>query len=303
MGRLDGKVAIVTGGGRGIGRAEALALAREGARVVVNDLGAEVDGSGSRTMVADSVVEEIKSQGGEAVANYSDISTLDGAESLIWTALSRFGRLDVLVNNAGILRDRTLLNMSEEEWDRVVEVHAKGTFLCTRAAARVMRIQQGGSIINTSSMAGLIGNFGQCNYAFAKAGMYGFTKVAAMELARYNIRVNCIVPNAYTRMTASLPLMKHITEEMLSPDAVAPLVVFLASDMSKDVTGRIIGSHGGTLGNRIAEFKITVSEGFFQKGRIATVDEIAQNWDRILHPQPDLNFLNALPLEGLGLGE
>ena len=217
MGLLDGKVAIVTGSGRGVGKAEVLYLAKEGAKVVVNDLGGSVDGTGAEAMVADEVVKEVKEAGGEAAANYSDISSIEGVDSLIWTALTRFGRLDIMVNNAGILRDKTLLNMGEDDWDLVQKVHSKGSFLCTRAAGRVMKPQgQGGVIINTTSMSGLIGNFGQANYGHAKSGIYGFTKIAAMELGRYGIRVHAVCPNAYTRMTASLPGMKNITEDMIS---------------------------------------------------------------------------------------
>jgi len=238
MGLLDGKVVIVTGAGRGLGRSEALALAKEGAKVIVNDLGGSLHGSGAEAMVADEVVAEIKEAGGAAAANYSDIGTLDGADSLIWTALSKFGKIDGLVNNAGIIRDKTLLNMTEDDWDVVQKVHAKGTFLCTRAAVRAMRTGDGGSIINTTSMSGLAGNFGQINYGLAKAGVYGFTKIAAMELGRYGIRVNAVCPNAYTRMTADLPGMKDIPEDLISPDAMAPLVVYLISDLSKEINGR-----------------------------------------------------------------
>ena len=290
MGLLDGKVVIVTGAGRGVGRSEALALAKEGAKVVVNDLGGSVDGSGSEAMVADEVVQEIKDAGGTAAANYSDISTLDGAELLIWTALSKYGRLDGLVNNAGILRDKTLLNMTEDDWDIVLNVHARGTFLCTRGAGRVMRSQEGGSIINTTSTSGLIGNFGQANYGMAKAGIYGFTKIGAMELGRYGIRVNCVSPSAYTRMTSDLPGYKNITEEMISPDAMAPLVVYLISDLSKELTGRVIGLQGGVNGTKVVEMKMTAAEGYAKKGGLATVDDIAGNIDKILVDQPDMSM-------------
>ncbi|MBW1947640.1 MAG: SDR family oxidoreductase [Deltaproteobacteria bacterium] len=298
MGLLDGKVAIVTGAGRGIGKSEAVALANEGAKVVVNDLGGSLHGAGSEAMVADEVVKEINDSGGTAAANYSDISTLDGADAMIWTALSRFGRLDILVNNAGIIRDRTLLNMSEEDWDLVLKVHAKGTFMCARAAARKMRIQnEGGVIINTTSMSGLIGNFGQINYGLAKAGMYAFTKIAAMELARYGIRVHAVCPNAYTRMTADLPGFKDITEEMLSPDAIAPVVVFLASDLAKDLNGRVIGAHGGVGGGKVYEFKMTVADGYFQKKGLPSALEIAENIGQVLNAVPDLNMLSVMQAE------
>jgi NAD(P)-dependent dehydrogenase (short-subunit alcohol dehydrogenase family) len=295
MGLLEGKVAIVTGSGRGVGRAEALALAREGAKVVINDLGGGLDGTGTRAMVADDVVKEISDAGGQAASDYSDVGTLEGADTMIWTALSKFGRLDIMVHNAGILRDKTILNMGEADWDLVQKVHAKGTFLCTRAAGRVMRQQgQGGVIMNTSSMSGLIGNFGQSNYSFAKAGIYGFTKTAAAELGRYGIRVHAIVPNAYTRMTADLPALKGVTEEMLDPAAMGPLVVLLASDLAKGLNGRVLLAHGGTIGVKVAEFKMTMAQGFNQKDTIPTAQQIADNIDKVLLPGPDLEFMDAM---------
>jgi NAD(P)-dependent dehydrogenase (short-subunit alcohol dehydrogenase family) len=298
MGLLEGKVAIVTGSGRGVGKAEVLAMAREGAKVVVNDLGGGLDGTGSRSMVADEVVKEIKEAGGQAASDYSDVGTLEGVDAMIWTAVSKFGRLDIMVHNAGILRDKTILNMGEADWDLVQKVHAKGTFLCTRAAGRVMRQQgQGGVIMNTSSMSGLIGNFGQSNYGFAKAGIYGFTKTAAMELGRYGIRVHAIVPNAYTRMTADLPALKGVTEEMLDPATMAPLVVFLASDLAKGLNGRVLLAHGGTIGVKVAEFKMKMAQGFNKKDTIPTAQEIADHIDKVLLPEPDLEFMDAMKFE------
>ena len=295
MGLLDGKVALVTGAGRGIGKCEAVALAAEGAKVVVNDLGGALDGSGAETMVADQVVQEIQDAGGTAVANYSDIGTLDGADALIWTALSKYGQVDILVNNAGIVRDKTLLNMSETDWDKVLNVHAKGTFLCSRAAARVMKVRgAGGVIINTTSMSGLVGNFGQINYGLAKAGVYAFTKIAAMELGRYGIRVHAVSPNAYTRMTADLPGFQNMTEDMMSPDAMSPVVVFLASDLAKNLNGRVIGCHGGTGGSKVYEFKMSVADGFGKLGGLPTVDEIADNIDKVLISDPDLTFMSVM---------
>ncbi len=292
MGLLDGKVAIVTGAGRGVGRAEALALAKECASVVINDLGGAVDGSGSRTMIADQVVNEIKAMGGQAAADYSDVGTLAGVDNMIWKAVGKFGRLDIMVHNAGILRDKTLLNMDEDDWDLVQKVHAKGTFLCTRAAGRIMKTQgRGGVILNTTSMSGLIGNFGQSNYSFAKAGVYGFTKTAAMELGRFGIRVHAICPNAYTRMTADLPALKGFTEEMLDPACMAPLVVFLASDLSVNLNGRVLLAHGGTIGVKVTEFKMTMSKGFNKKDGLPTAQEIAENIGRVLVSQPDLDMM------------
>ena len=295
MGLLAGKVAIVTGAGRGVGRSEAITMAKEGAKVVVNDLGGRLDGTGAQSPIADEVTKEIKTFGGQAVSNYSDVSTLEGVDTMIWTALNKFGRLDIIVHNAGILRDITLLNMSEDDWDLIQKVHSKGAFLCTRAAGRIMKAQgHGGVIMNTTSMSGLIGNFGQSNYSFAKAGIYGFTKTAAMELGRYGIRVHAICPNAYTRMTANLPALKGITEEMLDPEAMASLVVFLASDLAKELNGRVLMAHGGTIGAKVTEFKMKMANGFNKKDGIPTAEEIAKNIDRVLLPDPDLEMLDVI---------
>ncbi len=279
MGLLDGKVAIVTGAGRGIGREHALALAREGAKVVVNDLGGEVNGSGQSTMVADQVVEEIKKMGGEAAPSYDSVSTREGAKNIVKTALDNFGRLDILINNAGILRDKTLLKMTEEMWDVVIEVHLKGTFLCTQEAAAVMKEQgQGGRIINTTSFSGLIGNFGQSNYGAAKAGIYGFTRVASMELIRYGITVNAIAPVAITRMTKDLPMFQGASEEELGPQHIAPVVVYLASDLSKDVNGKILGIQG----RHVFAYRMSVTEGVKKKEGVWTPQEIHENIKKIL---------------------
>jgi len=298
MGLLEGKIAIITGAGRGIGRAEALAMVKEGAKVVINDLGGGLDGTGKQAMIADEVVNEVTAMGGQAVVDYSDVGTLEGVDNMIWRAVSKFGRLDIMINNAGILRDKMLLNMEENDWDFVQKVHSKGTFLCTRAAARIMRAQgQGGVILNTTSMSGLIGNAGQANYSIAKAGMYGFTKTVAAELGRYGIRVHAICPNAYTRMTASLPALKGITEEMLNPATVAPLAVFLASDLSKNLTGRVILAHGGTIGVKVAEFKMALSNGFNKKEGLPTAQDIADNIDRVMISEPDLEMMAAFKFE------
>ena len=281
MGLLDGKVAIVTGGGNGIGRAHSLALAAEGAKVVVNDLGSDRTGTGASTMFADKVVEEIKNMGGEAVASYDDISTIEGVDNLVWIALNAFGRIDILVNNAGILRDKTLLKMSEKEFDDVIKVHLKGTWLCSRAVARIMKIQkQGGRIINTTSVAGLLGNFGQTNYSSAKAGIYGFTRTASLELQRYGITVNAIAPIAYTRMTEDLPLFQALNKEEYAPENISPMVVFLASDLAADVTGRIFAVEGG----KIYEFYMAQTKGVYknvlQEGKW-TPQEIKEKFEEI----------------------
>jgi NAD(P)-dependent dehydrogenase (short-subunit alcohol dehydrogenase family) len=274
MGLLDGKVAVVTGAGGGLGRCHALSLAGEGAKVLVNDLGGARDGTGSGTSMADAVVREIRAAGGEAAANYDNVATLAGAQAIVQTAVTTFGRVDVVVNNAGILRDKTLLKMEEDMWDAVIAVHLKGTFAVTQAAARRMVEQaQGGRIINTSSLAGLIGNFGQSNYGAAKAGIAGFTRVAAIELAKHRITVNAIVPLAKTRMTADLGGVP----DALGPEKVSPLVVFLASDLAKGISGRVF-----SIQNReIREYKYQVTDGATAKGSIWTPKEIAERFDEI----------------------
>ncbi len=279
-GLLGGKVAVVTGAGGGIGREHALALAREGARVVVNDLGSDRHGGGRGAERADRVVEEIRAAGGEAAASYDSVATREGADGIVWTALSRFGRLDVLVNNAGILRDRTLLNMSEDDFDRVLEVHLRGTFLCTQAAARAMRIQgQGGRIINTTSLSGLLGNFGQGNYGAAKAGIYGLTRVAALELQKLGVTVNAVAPVALTRMTSDLAMMKGATERDLGPQFIAPVVVFLASDLAAEITGQVVGVQGG----KIFLYRMETTEGVERDPAQGpwSAREVAAAWARI----------------------
>jgi NAD(P)-dependent dehydrogenase (short-subunit alcohol dehydrogenase family)/acyl dehydratase/putative sterol carrier protein len=249
---LEGKVAIVTGAGGGLGRSHALALAAEGAKILVNDPGVARDGSGGAAKMADGVVEEIKKAGGQAAANYDSVA--DAGEKIVKAAVDAFGRVDVLVNNAGILRDKTIHNMTDEMWDLVIAVHLRGTFQCTRAAARVMKEKGGGGrIINTTSVAGLKGNFGQSNYSAAKAGIYGFTLTAAMELGKDGITVNAIAPIAKTRMTEEID---SIPAEYRAEE-VSPVVVFLASDLAKDLTGRIIGVHG----RHLFEYRMEISEG------------------------------------------
>lgn len=279
-GLLKGKVAVVTGAGAGIGREHALALAREGARVVVNDLGGDRHGGGRGSEAADRVVEEIKAAGGEAVASTETVATREGADGIVWTAQSKFGRVDVLVNNAGILRDRTLLNMSDDDFERVLQVHLHGTYHCTQAAARAMRVQgQGGRIVNTTSLSGLLGNFGQGNYAAAKAGIYGLTRVCALEFQKMGITVNAIAPVALTRMTSDLAMMKGATEKDLGPQFVAPVVVFLASDLAAEVTGQVVGVQGG----KVFLYRMETTEGATkdpEKG-LWTATEIKEAWGRI----------------------
>ena len=251
-----GRVVIVTGGGRGIGREHCLEFARQGAKVVVNDLGGARDGEGRSTKPAEEVVAEIKAMGGQAVANGDDVSDWDGAKRMIDQAVSAFGRLDVLVNNAGILRDRMMTNMSIEEWDAVIKVHLRGTFCPSRHAAEYWRAQVkdgktvDARIINTTSISGLLGNQGQCNYGAAKAGIAAFTVTSAMELARYNITVNAISPGALTRMTEDLGYSIDVPAGQWNPRDpanIAPVVVWLASSEAKDVTGQVFESTGGRL--------------------------------------------------------
>ena len=254
MGRLDGKAAVVTGAGRGIGRAIAELLAAEGAAVVVNDGGSEVDGRGAGTNVADEVLAAIRERGGRAVASHESVADYAAAERIVATAVREFGAIDVLVNNAGILRDRMLFNMSEEEWDAVIAVHLKGTFNCTRHAAVHMRQQRRGRIISISSTSGVYGNSGQANYGAAKDGIAGFTRVVSRDLGRYGITVNAVCPGALTRMSQTVPQSARRTrnergletgfEERgfplrnFGPENVAPWVVYLATDAARDVNGQ-----------------------------------------------------------------
>lgn len=256
MARLcEGKVAIVTGAGRGIGREHALSLARQGAKVVVNDLGGNVDGSGGDLSPAQQVVEEIKAMGGEAIANGESVSDYQGAQRMIQAAVDAFGDLNIVVNNAGILRDRMLFSMTEEEWDAVINVHLKGTFAPTRHACAYWREQSkagkpvSGRIINTTSVSGIYGNVGQTNYGAAKAGIAAFTNIAALEMKRYNVTVNAVAPVALTRMTEGLGPAPETDEEReaRSPRWIAPIVTWLASDEAAEVTGRVFEASGQVL--------------------------------------------------------
>ena len=260
MGVLDGRVAIITGAGRGLGREHALLFAAEGAKVVVNDLGGAPDGGGADQTAAQQVVDEIKSMGGDAIANGDDVADWDGGKALIDAAVDAFGRLDVLVNNAGILRDRVLINMSEAEWDDVVRVHMKGHFVPTRWAATYWREQvKAGedvkaNLIHTSSTSGLLGNPGQTNYGAAKAGIGSFSIICAKELARYGVRSNCIAPAARTRLTEATPGLGEIvkppedaeTFDVWDPANVSPLVAYLAT-ADCPFTGETFYVQGGTV--------------------------------------------------------
>ena len=256
MGTLDGKVAIVTGAGRGIGREHALALAGAGARVVVNDLGGSAAGEGQDRAPAQQVADEIKNAGGEATANFDNVADFQGAENLVKQAIGDFGRLDILVNNAGIIRDRMLVNLTEDEWDSVIAVHLKGHFAPTRHAAAYWREQSKagnevhGRVINTSSPSGVFGNVGQTNYGAAKAGIAAFTVIAAMELSRYGVTVNCLAPNARTRLTeqtfGDIPVPEGGFDAM-DPANITPVVVALAADESQSITGQCFFVYGGVV--------------------------------------------------------
>ncbi len=269
---FDGKVAIVTGGGGGLGREHALEFARRGARVVVNDLGGAVDGSGGAISAAQAVVEEIEAIGGEAVANGDSVATKEGGEAIVQSAIDAFGQVDIVVNNAGILRDKTFHKMEDAEINSVLDVHLKGAFYVTQPAWLHFREQGYGRVINTSSNSGLLGNFGQANYGAAKMGLVGFTRVLAAEGAKYNIKVNAIAPVAKTRMTEDL---LGALADQLDPKMVTPVVVYLAHE-SNETTGCVYSAAGGT----IAKFFIGLTQGTARGGDI-TVESVAEDWDAI----------------------
>jgi NAD(P)-dependent dehydrogenase (short-subunit alcohol dehydrogenase family) len=299
-GLCQDRVVVITGAGGGIGRGYALAFAAAGAKVVVNDLGGSRDGTGASTGAAQKVVDEIVAAGGEAVANTDDISSWDGAKALIDQAVSHFGRLDVLVNNAGILRDKMIVNMEESDWDSVISVHLKGTFATTRHAAAYWRgvAKAGGAtdgrIINTTSPSGLYGSVGQGNYGAAKAGIASFTIIAARELGRYGVTVNAIAPTALTRMTEDVPFMANAAADEagfneMDPENIAPLAVWLGSPLSKDITERVFWAWGG---------RIAVLEGWVGG---PTVDKKAR-WDaaELTDVIPDLVAKAAPNADGMG---
>jgi len=272
MGALDGRVAIITGAGRGIGREHALLFAAEGAKVVVNDLGGAADGSGGDQTPAEQVVSEIKAMGGEAVANGDNVADWEGGQRMVNAAVEAFGDLDILVNNAGILRDRVLANMTEEEWDAVINVHLKGTFSPSRHAVAYWREQAkagkpvSGRIINTTSVSGIYGNPGQTNYGAAKAGIAAFTTIAALEVARYGVTVNAVAPVALTRMTEGLGPAPETEEEReaRAPHWIAPIVTWLASEEAADVTGRVFEASGTVL---------AVAEGWHRGPTTSPIDD------------------------------
>lgn len=272
MARLcEGRIALVTGAARGVGKEHALGLAKHGAKVVVNDLGAGVDGSGADTTPAQAVVDEIKDLGGEAIVNGDDVSSWDGAKNMIDQTIDAFGTIDVVVNNAGILRDRMLVNMTEEEWDAVIQVHLKGTFAPSRHAAAYWRQRSketgekvNARIINTSSTSGLYGNIGQTNYGAAKAGIAAFTIIAARELARIGVTVNAVSPTAYTRMTDNLREYTEEDIERRDPRWVSPTIVYLSSAEASDITGRVIQAGNG---------RVAVCEGWRRGAEIDQIED------------------------------
>ncbi len=291
MGALDGRVAIITGAGRGIGREHALLFAAEGAKVVVNDLGGGLDGSDQVATPAEEVVAEIKAMGGEAVANHDNVADWEGGQRLIQTALDTFGELHVLVNNAGILRDRVLVNLSEDDWDAVIKVHLKGHFVPSRHAATYWRERAKAgdpvkaSIINTSSTSGLLGNIGQSNYGAAKAGIAAFTVIIAEELGRYGVRANAIAPAARTRMTESTPgLSDHVVKpsdaavfDVWDPANISPLVATLAME-DCEATGQTFFVQGGTV-RRFQNWTMTDT---LEKNDRWTVSELAAQLPTLL---------------------
>ena len=313
MPRLEGRTAIVTGGGRGIGRAVSLLLAQEGANVVVNDYGVAVDGTKPSEGPAAEVAEEIRAAGGKAVPNFDTVATVEGGENLVKTAVDNFGRVDILINVAGILRDRMIFNMSEQEWDDVIGVHLKGHYCTTRPASILMRQQRYGRIINFSSISGLGGLPGQANYGAAKAGIAGFTRVVARDLGRYGVTCNAIAPGAATRMTATVPAAtaqlrqragtapvapppsrESTVPPMREPEYVAPMTVYLATDAAWNINGKIFYVAGGRIS--LAHEETAMRQ--ISKQGMWTVDELRELVQRDLMyglvnpapPPPDLDI-------------
>ena len=285
MGMLDGKVALVTGAGGGLGRAHAMLLAREGASVVVNDLGGARDGTGSSNTMAQNVVEEIKAEGGQAVANYGSVTDRNDAVAMVEETVSAFGKIDILIANAGILRDKSFKNMDDEMWDVVMDVHLRGTYLSTKAAYDKMIEQgNGGRIIMTSSTSGLLGNFGQTNYGAAKAGIAGFMRCLWLEGIKYGITVNVLAPTATSRLTTDI--LPEEVQENFPPEAVSPAVVWLCSDEAKEISGRqwlVAGNNVSLLSWQITPIATrNLSEGFWEVEKIGEkILESKENWPPI----------------------
>lgn len=288
--KFDGRVAIITGAGAGLGRTYALELAKRGAKVVVNDLGGSRDGSGGGgSSAADKVVEAIKNAGGEAVANYDSVATIDGGENIVKTAVDTFGKVDILINNAGILRDKSIMKMEEAEWDLVCNVHLKGAFCVTKPAFAVMKANQYGRIVNTTSGAGLYGNFGQANYSAAKMGVVGLMNVVSIEGAKYNIKCNTIAPVAASRLTEDV--MPPELLEKLKPEYVTPLVVYLASEDNQDskmIFNCALGWYSRT--EVVCADGVLLGDG----NREIAAEEIKESWSKIT------SMDNAKPLGSVG---
>ncbi|HEY8615660.1 SDR family NAD(P)-dependent oxidoreductase [Phenylobacterium sp.] len=291
MGLLDGKVAIVTGAGGGLGEAYAKLFAREGASVLVNDLGGARDGTGADRSAAQKVVDAIEAEGGRAAANGDDVSTVEGGENILAAALDAFGRVDILVCNTGILRDRSFANTSEDDWDAVIKVHLKGTYCTALPVWKWMKENGGGTMVLTSSTSGLYGNFGQTNYGAAKAGIYGMVRVMSIEGRKYNIRVMGLAPGAYTRMTADLPGRQGREPDPLSlPENVAPGVLYMVSDLAAEHSGKILG----VSARGVREIKMVETEGF-SPGRPYTAQDVAAAADKVFFAEPEnVHRLKAL---------
>ncbi|HMR78105.1 MAG TPA: SDR family oxidoreductase [Polyangiaceae bacterium] len=285
--RFDGRVAIVTGAGGGLGRTHALLLAKRGAKVVVNDLGGTMDGSGSGTTAADKVVDEIKAAGGEAVASYDSVDNWETAAKIVATAKDAFGKLDIVINNAGILRDVSFVKMTEEDWNKVLHVHLFGTMNVSKAAWPLLRENSYGRVVNTTSVAGLYGNFGQVNYSAAKMGIVGLTKALAQEGGKYNIRCNCIAPIAKSRMTETMT-PPDILKNLL-PEYVTPMVAYLASEKCED-TGQVYAAGAGYF-SRIA---VMEAKGIALDVDKISIESIAEQWGAINDMAGASAYANAM---------
>jgi NAD(P)-dependent dehydrogenase (short-subunit alcohol dehydrogenase family) len=288
MGLLDGKVAIVTGGANGLGEAYCKLFAREGASVVVNDLGGARDGTGASASAAQAVADAIVAEGGQAVANGDDVSTVQGGENILKSALDAFGRVDILVSNAGILRDKTFANTSEADWDAVVKVHLKGAYCVTLPVWRWMKDNQvKGVIVETSSTSGLYGNFGQANYGAAKAGLYGLMRVLSIEGRKYGIRVWGLAPGAYTRLTSDLPGRQGREPDPLSlPDSIANAVLYMVSDLSGDRTGIMLGASA----RGVREIRMRQTKGFTPFAGW-TAEDLAAHADDVFFPEDSVTAI------------
>ncbi len=290
--RFDNRVAIVTGAGGGLGRAHALLLASRGAKVVVNDLGGSVDGSGASSKAADKVVDEIKAAGGQAVANYDGVDTLEGAQKIVATAKDAFGKLDIVINNAGILRDVSFVKMTEDDWNKVLQVHLSGSMFVTKAAWGLLRENNYGRVVFTTSAAGLYGNFGQANYSAAKLGTVGLAKTLSHEGAKYNIKCNVIAPIAKSRMTETI--MPPDVLNKLLPEFVSPLVAYLASEGLEE-TAQVYAVGGGY----VARVAVMEGEGtYLDPSKGVTIEQLAERWKQVNDMSKARAFNNAMEAAG-----